>query len=218
MKKSKPKGTNQGKKISPSDLEAARQLYAVYGSKREVARKMGMCEKTVGKILNDVSSAEFDKARAESALETAGRVQAVVHRVIDKVDDAKIDRASLPQAFIAIGIGIDKIERLQQHARALRDQRQDVGLFTPQSIQALISSVKGKVNQLTILGIKIEQQAPELAERLQEAMLVAEAGTSEADTEEVVPEPEAPLDFYNAPPVDDSGLHNEEKAVDGDNS
>jgi hypothetical protein len=215
MAKQKPKGQNQGKTISPSDQEAIRQLYAVYGNKREVARKMGVCEKTVHTILGAISDAEHDKARAESALETAGRVQAVVHRVIDKVDDSKIERASLPQAFVAIGIGIDKIERLQLHAKALRNQDGHSGLLTPQSINALISSVKGQVNQLTVLGIRIEQQSPELAERLQEAMLIAEAGETDAEIVETVEtEPAPPLDFYNAPLIDSAGLRDEDEAVD----
>lgn len=216
--KGKPKGTNHGKTITPSDQEAIRQLYAVYGNKREVARKMGVCEKTVHNVLNNVSGPEFDKARAESALESAGRIQAVVHRVIDKIDDSKIDRASLPQAFVAIGIGIDKIERLQQHARALRDQGKDGGLLTPQTIAGLISSVKGQVNQLTVLGIKIEQQVPELAERLQEAMLVAETNMEDVETKEAAPEPKQELDFYNAPSSDNDGLRDTEETVDRDNS
>ena len=202
MPKQKPKGTNQGKTLAPADHEAIRQLYAVYGNKREVARRMGVCEKTVHTVLNDISSEEHDKARAEASLESAGRIQSVVHRVIDGIGDDKIERASLPQAFVAIGIGIDKIERLQLHAKALRDQTAGGGLLTPQSIQALITSVKGQVNQLTVLGIKIEQQSPELAQRLQEAMLVAESGIVDAEVEEVkTPEPE--LDFYNTPPSDE---------------
>lgn len=217
MGKQKPKGQNQGKALTNADHEAIRQLYAVYGNKREVARRMNVCEKTVHTVLNDISSTEHDKARAEASLESAGRIQNVVHRVIDGIDDAKIERASLPQAFVAIGIGIDKIERLQLHAKALRDQTAGGGLLTPQGIQALISSVKGQVNQLTVLGIKIEQQSPELAERLQEAMLVAESGIADAEVEEVAPVREPELDFYNAPPSDDNGLHIEETPVDGDN-
>ena len=216
--KGKPKGTNHGKTLSPSDQEAIRQLYAVYGNKREVARKMGVCEKTVYNVLNDVSGPEFDKARSVSALETAGRIQSVVHRVIDKVDDAKIERSSLPQAFVAIGIGIDKIERLQLHAKALRDQGKDIGLLTPQTIAGLISSIKGQVNQISVLGIKIEQQAPELAERLQEALLIAETNMDDVVVEEKTsPEPERELDFYNAPPSSSDGLHNAEETVDQDN-
>ena len=216
--KGKPKGTNHGKTISPSDQEAIRQLYAVYGNKREVARKMGVCEKTVHNVLSNISGSEFDKARAESALETAGRIQSVVHRVIDKVDDSKIDRASLPQAFVAIGIGIDKIERLQIHAKTLREQGKDNGLLTPQTIAALISSVKGQVNQLTVLGIKIEQQAPDLADRLQEAMLVAETNMEDVEVKETTPESKQELDFYNAPSSDNDGLRDTEETVDRDNS
>lgn len=212
--KGKPKGRNQGKTLSPSDQEGIRQLYAVYGNKREVARKMGVCEKTVHNVLNDVSGAEFDKARAEAALETAGRVQSVVHRVIDKIDDEKIDRASLPQAFVAIGIGIDKIERLQIHAKGLREQDGGSGLLTPGNIEALVASIKGRVNKMTILGIKIEQQSPELLDRLQTAMLAAEMGDVE-EVEVVEAETETPeLDFYNAPSDNPTGLPDASQAVD----
>jgi hypothetical protein len=177
---------------------------------------MGVCEKTVHNVIGNTSGAEFDKVRAESALEMAGRIQAKVERTIDRIDDKKIDRASLPQAGVFIGIGVDKIERLQQHAKQLVERDSGGGLLTPQSIAALISSIKGQVNQMTLLGIKIEKQSPELSERLQEAMMVAESGIADAEVEDTPSEPEPELDFYNAPPSDDSRLPDEPETVDRD--
>lgn len=209
MNKGKPKGSNQGKALSPTDQEAIRQLYLVYNNKREVARRMGVCEKTVHNVLNDVSSQEFDKARAEAALETAGRVQGVVHQAIDSVTPEKLDNAPLSQLGIFIGIGIDKIERLQQHARNLREQRSEMSLLMPQQIQALKDGIRGKINAMAILGFRIEEQNPDLAERLDEAMQVAEMITEEPEK----PAPEK-LDFYNAPRTGDDGLPNDDEPVD----
>lgn len=202
MSKEAPKGTNHGKALVPADHEAIRQLYAVYHNKREVARRMGVCEKTVHNVLNDVSSRELDKARAEAHLDLAGRVQGVVGKVIDKLeDDEKLDNASTGQLGILMGIGIDKIQKMHMHARELRAEAGTAGLLTPQSIEALKASILNKTSKLEVLGFKIKMQAPDLADRLEETLQVAEimGGKSEEQEPEKSEQPaEKELDFYNA--------------------
>lgn len=181
----KPKGENQGTTLSPAKKESIRELYLIHGNKREVARQLKVCEKTVHNVLGDTNTSDYDKARAEKCLEMAGRLTQATMDAIDTLTPEKYERANAPQTSLSIGINIDKIKALQDQARVLAERdNSGNGLLTQGSIKALIGAIVQKGKAISALGIKIENIAPELSEKLEDLATQAElAGAKEIETE-----------------------------------
>ena len=197
---STPRGEYAGKKMSDAQKQSVVELYLLHGNKREVARQMGVCEKTVHVILNAIPAPEMDKRKAEKCDEMAARLTVKTLEGIETLTTDKYERASAPQTSLSIGINVDKIKGLQEHARVLRDTTAgNAGLLTPGSIEQLKNIIASKAKSLKIIGIEINTIAPELSEKLEDLAAQAEMGGAKDITDEVevkTQKPEETFDFY----------------------
>ena len=203
----------KGKPLTDIDKEAIRQIYALTDNKAETARRLKYSERVIHKVLAEVADPALSEERADATSRMTGRMQDLVHRIIDAVTESDLKRASLPQKSISIGIGIDKILRLDEYERIQRGKTDSGQLLPPQQITAMLGAVRGQIKSLAIMGVKLEDAAPDLTKDIEAVLQAAEVVEAAKPAEaEVV------LDFDNPGLVDDrdsgnQGLPNDDSSV-----
>lgn len=197
MAKERPKGTSApGQPISAKQREEIFQVYLLTGNKTETARRTGLAVKTVRihlKQMEESSDPEFQKFRRRATEELAGKVYGKATDILDNItpedmqsgriemkDDAgNIVRVveygpSLMQKVTAHAILVDKVKVLREVEHAMDEGAQDGGLLLPQTLEALKSGIRGKLKGLTFLNVQLEQEHPDLSQRVQAKLEEAE--------------------------------------------
>jgi phage terminase small subunit len=198
MSKDKPKGLNApGVPITAKQREEIFQVYLLTGNKTETARRTGLSVKTVRNHLKQMSEQadpEFQKFRRRATEELAGKVYSKATEVLDNItpedmtsgrielkdDNDNVVRVieygpSLMQKVTAHAILVDKVKVLREVETAMDEGQQDGGLLLPQTLEALKSGIRGKLKGLTFLNVQLEQDHPDLSQRVQAKMEEAEA-------------------------------------------
>lgn len=197
-KKPKPKGSQPGRALTDTQKEEIFQLFLLTGNKVEVARRMGLSEGAVRKHLKKVANEtdpEFQAARKKARLELQQKVQAKANGILDSItpqdmesgripvmdDDGNIVRMieygpSLMQKVTAHAILVDKTKVIEDMNTAVEGERDSNALLMPNTVDALISGIKGKLKSIAILKADFQQEQPDLSQRIQskleEAVLV----------------------------------------------
>lgn len=187
----------KGKPLTDIDKEVIRQVFALTDNKAETARRLKCSERVVHKVLAEVPDPELSEERADATKAMTGRMQTLVHRIIDAVTEDDLKRASLPQKSISIGIGVDKILKLEEYERMQRGKTDSGQLLPPQQIAAMLGAVKGQIKSLAIMGVRLENVAPDLTKDIESALQVAEVVQAAQPAEAEV------LDFDNPGLVND---------------
>ena len=195
-KKAPVKGSQPGRALSEEQKEQVFQLFLLTGNKTEVARRMNLSEGAVRKHLKLVASEtdpEFQAARRKARLELQGKVQAKAHGILDSItasdmeagripvmdEDGNIVRMieygpSLMQKVTAHAILVDKTKVIEDMGLALQNEDSNNALLTPNTIEALVSGLRGKMKSLAVLKVNFEEEQPDLSQRIQEKMAEAE--------------------------------------------
>lgn len=197
-KSGKPKGLNaRGIPLSAKQREEIFQVYLLTGNKTETARRCGCSVPTVSRTLKQLaeqSDPEFQKFRQRATEELAGKVYGKATEILDNItpDDMKSGRIelkddngnvtrviqygpSLMQKVTAHAILVDKMKVLHEIEAQLDDEHGDDRLLIPQTLEALKSGIRGKLKGLTFLNVQIEQEHPDLSQRVQTKLEEAEA-------------------------------------------
>jgi hypothetical protein len=221
--KKRPKGAYQGKSIDPAMRECIRQSFLVLGSKAEVARQFKITEYSVAKILKEgLNDKENREQRLKSAAAIAGKVHGKVHKILDSIDDKDLDSGyiesedrngvkrkiaygpSLLQKTTAGAIWTDKLKILADYEKALAEDTATGHLPLPNEVGALVSGIRSKIKQISVLNVQFEQENPDLSQKAQDmlaqAEIIAAAGPVEA---EIIDSSERSYDFDN--PNTDNG-------------
>jgi len=200
----KPRGTRQGKKLTPVERETVRQVYLVNGNKTETARQLGLSLRSVQNVLKeDTTDPELKQARARAAVKMAGKVHSTAEKIIDSIGptdiqaghlrndegELQLDRQGRPiwlgptlnQKVLSLAILADKLPVLEQYRAALEDDRAQGVLPLPEDIAGAISAVKGKLKSLSVLNIQFEDENAEMVERAKELLDKAERVSEEQD-------------------------------------
>ncbi len=196
MGKNWSKKPGSRKLSSVIDQEEMAQIYALTGSKSEVARRMGCCISTVTKHLAKVPEAKIVRLRAALAEEMASEVSQKakdILREIQPVDyKTRLNEAGLPtggpnlmQKTTSFAIMTDKAIRLEEHAQAIQERATSgaVSSIVPQDVGSLIAAIKNKISSIDVLrvtmgdsvGDDLKRRADMLVEQATQAELAAPA-------------------------------------------
>ena len=190
--KVRPKGKQSGLAVSPEQKEEMLQIFLVTGNKRETARRMGLSEGCVQghlKRLIEENDGQVLAARRQATQQLAGKVHHKAARIIDSIGDVDIESGriarrnaageitgyqyygpSLLQKVTAGAILSDKLDVLRKHEMLLTTEGQEGRLLMPQTIEGLISGIKGKVSQISVLNVKFEDEHKDLSQRVQDKL------------------------------------------------
>lgn len=195
--KKRPTGLNaRGVPLTPKQREEIFQVYLLTGNKSETARRTGCDVKTVRRALANMqesSDPEFQKFRQKAVEELSGKVHGKATQILDSItpedmesgrinvtdDDGNVVRVieygpSLMQKVTAMAIAIDKAKVLREVESSFNDAHEDQSLLIPQTIEALKSGIRGKLKGLTFLHVDVEQEHPDLSQRVQSKLEEAE--------------------------------------------
>lgn len=199
-KKDTPRGNGApGVPISAKQREEIFQVYLLTGNKTETARRTGLSTKTVRahlKQMAEQSDPEFQKFRRKATEELAGKVYGKATDILENItpedmESGRIDvkneagevirviqyGPSLMQKVTAHAILVDKVKVLREVETAMDEGAQDGGLLLPQTLEALKSGIRGKLKGLTFLNVQLEQEHPDLSQRVQQKLEEAETVT-----------------------------------------
>ena len=196
-KKSKamPKGTRQGKALSPVEKEVVRSTFALTNNKRETARLLHLSEKVIYNVLNEpeIPDVKLNEYRAQGIRRMASRVHDVNRKILESITPEDYESGRIPirdakgkiikyqyygpslvAKATAVGILTDKETVLIQNEAALLTDQKDGALVVPNEVKALIAGIRGKVKTLSILGIRLETDHPNLSQQIADAVSTAE--------------------------------------------
>lgn len=227
-KKERPKGKQQGRALSPVQKEQIRQTFMLTGNKRETGRLCSVSEKTVYNVLNEPEEPEAIKARERAALQLAGKVHAKADMVLDTITPDDLDSGylkdedgnlifdkmgrpiwmgpTLNQKTVSAAILADKLPVLQQYRQQLGGNDGMGELPAPESIQALVAGIKGKLKSLSIIDVQFDSGNKEIKERAEDLLAKAQSELDQAPIE---------AEFTTLDSLDNPGVANE-AANDGD--
>lgn len=201
-------GSNQ---LTKAEDELIYQLTQSLGNKSEVARQMGVTNKTVYASLarteRKKSPTQLQEMRQIAAHALTESIDDQTHRILDSIsdDDLKSGRIeikdkdgnvvdykyygpSLLQKTTSVGILTDKL-------RVLRDLQKEVGndlgsgaLLMPESADQLLAAIKSRVESIQVLQVNLRKDHPDLATRLEPIMEI------QAEAEAVVNDARFPFD------------------------
>ena len=210
--KPKPKGRNQGRALSPLQKEQIRQTFMLTGNKQETARLCSVSVKSVYNVLNEPEEPEVLKNRARVANQLSTKVHVKANTILDHITeddfqsgylrdsegDLVFDKQGRPiwmgptlnQKVVSAAIMVDKLSVLEDYRQKLDGDEGMGELIAPESVQALIGGIQGKIKKLRVLDVEFKDSAQEKAaeELLQKAQAEIERA-EEAQFEE--------LDFDN---------------------
>ena len=211
-----PRGQRQGKPISDMEKEIIRQTQMITQNKAETARQMGVTRKTVDTILKQgrEDDSAVIEARRQSAIAMAGKVHGKVDAILGSIgpkdlesghvdildeDGKKVGQTSwgpsLLQKVTAGAIFIDKLPVLAQYEQAISADHTSGAMPLPSDLNQLVAGITSKVKSLSILNVQFKTDNPDLSQKAQDAIAMAEI-IKPADAEI--------LDFDN-PGVPDDG-------------
>lgn len=187
-----PKGQQKGRAISPVQKEQIRQTFMLTGNKRETARLCSVSEKSVYNVLNEPEEPEAIKARERAALQLAGKVHTKANQVLDSITDddfqsgwlkdedgnLMFDKQGRPiwmgpnlnQKVLSAAILADKLPVLDSYRKQIDGQEQMGELPAPETIQALVGGIKGKLKSLKMIDVQFESSNNETVERAQDLL------------------------------------------------
>jgi hypothetical protein len=161
--------------VDPIQEEMIHQMYAVCGNKREVARRLDLCEATVSNYLKKIPPSEVREARANAQVEMADRVHSKTISIIDSIGPEDIAKASLVQKVTAGAILIDKELVVRQNEISLRASESSNDLLIPEEIGPLVDGITNRIRRIKLLDIQFERSNPDLTQEVQEKLAKAEA-------------------------------------------
>lgn len=194
-KSGKPRGLNaRGVPISQKQKEEIFQVFLLTGNKTETARRCGCSVPTVARTLKQLTEQndpEFQQFRRKATEELTGKVYGKATEILDNDDmesgrievtddDGNVQRViqygpSLMQKVTAHAILVDKMKVLREIESEMDTEQENDRLLVPQTLEALKSGIRGKLKGLTFLNVQIEQDHPDLSQRVQEKLEEAEA-------------------------------------------
>jgi len=173
-----PRGTQQGRKLSPLKREMIWQAYLISGNKSEVAREFKVSVPTVSRVVNEISTVDADirDARTTAVSRLAGKVHNKTNQLIDSIGEKDMERAALSQKAVATGIMIDKLKALHEHEDSMKMVGSgDDQLMLPSDAKALMALIQNRVKRLRILDAQLETNQPELVNHVQDSLAAAQA-------------------------------------------
>jgi hypothetical protein len=206
-KRPKPKGTQQGKALSPVKKEQIRQTYMLTSSKRETARMCAVSEKSVYNVVNEPEEPETIKARQRSATMLAGKVHAKTDQILDHITEADFqsgylkdidgdlvfDRQGRPiwmgptlnQKVLSAAILTDKLPVLDNYRKQLDGVGEIGSLPAPETLQALVGSIKGRLKSLRMIDVQFDNTNADAAKKAQDLL---DRAQREIDTDQKIEE------------------------------
>jgi len=181
MPRPAPDVPQKGRKLTTAQIEAIHQVYATCGNMAEVARVLRISKGTVNKYLRKIDDAEVVELRAKAQRELAGKIHYKAHEIIDSITPEDMAKASLLQKTTSAAIFVDKEAVINANERALTGGEQTSTLLTPQTVEALRSSIKGQLSRLRIVDVQFENKNPDLAEQVASKLAAAEDITDQAE-------------------------------------
>lgn len=203
-----PKGSRQGKPLSPLEKEELFQTYAIVQNKSEVARRMGIAPQTVGRILEELQAdpdKEVRENRANITARMVGRIQNKASEVLDSItpEDLKSGRIEihdkngkiigykqygprLTEKAIAFGIITDKIGVTSGYERALKADYLSGALMMPNDVLGLENAIKAKLKSLKFMTIDFDNDHKELSDKAQEILIENEISREDVQEVEVL--------------------------------
>jgi len=209
----RPKGHQQGRKLTQLQREMIVQTYAITGNQAEVARQMHISTQSVAKVLKEAESdLALQKARTRALDEVAGRVHGKAVEIIDSISPDDIESGlikkyddegnlvsakgygpSLMQKVTSAAILTDKLKVIEETKKAIaQDHEGDpTKMPLPGDMQAALKQIGERVQRLRILDVQFAEHQPEIAQKVQEVAHKASLNEDivDADYEE--------LDFDN---------------------
>jgi transposase len=153
--------------LNDTQKEAIYQLVAAGHTKRQVAKTLGVDEKTVYRVLKKKSPEELLEERKEAMARIASKITRHVEESIEKLEIP--ENASYVQRMTGIGISVDKMavldRRLQEHED--REAGSGPGIQVPNSIEALVGAIRNDLRGgglLTLLQVRLDKDGDTLQE------------------------------------------------------
>jgi len=210
LTRGKHKGRGHG--LTTPEREAIYQSYLALGNKSATARAMGVTPTTVYNVIKAIESTKDPKviegqkqAMADTLTE---RFYESTEQVLDSLTPEDLESGRIPihnskgelvgythygpslsQKAIAAGIFTDKLRVLRDYSRAIAEDNQTGKLLMPESIEQLITAIKHRVTNISVLKVDFREDNPDLATRLDALVEVEQA---DAPTED-----NGRLDFRN---------------------
>lgn len=208
-----PRGTQQGRKVSPVQEEMIVQQYSLCGNMAEVARQMGLSYPVISRVIKAAEKTPaLQQARSRALEDIAGRVHKKTDDILESITPedmesgliktfdkegrliaAKSYGPSLMQKVTSAAILTDKLKVIQETKNALlQDQAADPnGLPLPGDVRTALKQIGDRVKRLRVIDIQLADNQPELANKIQEVAHKAslDEGIEDAEFEE--------LDFDN---------------------
>lgn len=202
-KSGKPRGLNaRGIPLSPKQKEEIYQVYLLTGNKTETARQCACSTKTVRNVvlhMEESTDPDFAKFRQGAIREMSGKVHNKANEILEAIspDDLESGRIqvrdnegnvqrvieygpSLMQKVTAMAIAVDKMKVLREIEGGFDEASQEDALLIPQTLDALKSGIRGKLKSLTFLNVRLEDDHPDISQRVQQKMEDAQ-GVEEAE-------------------------------------
>jgi hypothetical protein len=191
-RKSKARGTRQGKALTDVQREGIIQMYAITGNKTETARSLGVAVSTVYNVLREANARathEVRKARQMATQDLAGRAHHAAEKILDSIGPADVESGrivqkdedgnitnvklwgpSLLQKVTAVGILTDKTKTLQDLQEQLALEAGSANAMPlPADVDSAIAQIASKVKRLRLLDVHFEDSQPEsITEKLQD--------------------------------------------------
>ena len=201
----KPRGTQQGKQLSPVKKEQIRQTFMLTSNKRETARLCAVSEKSVYNVVNEPEEPETIKARQRSATMLAGKVHAKTDQILDHITendfqsgylkdidgDLVFDRQGRPiwmgptlnQKVLSAAILTDKLPVLDSYRKQMDDGGDIAALPAPETISALVDSIKGRIKSLRMVDVQFDNTNSDAVKKAQDLL---DRAQNEIDTNQKI--------------------------------
>lgn len=191
-RKPRPRGKQQGRALTPVQKEQIRQTFMITQNKRETARLCSVSEKSVYNVLSEPEEPEAIRARSRAALQLSGKVHAKTDRILDTISDEDMesgylkdedgnlifDRQGRPiwmgptlnQKVISAAILADKLPVIDQYRKGITGEDGSDALPAPESINALVSGIRGKLKSLKMIDVQFESSNEDTVRKAKELL------------------------------------------------
>lgn len=182
--KSRAKGDNRGRTISPAMQEEIWQVFATTGSKKRAAIACGVTEQTAAKYIRLLDQDQLAGYRQKAVRQLSGQSSTKARDIIDSIGEEDYKKSSLMQKSTSAAILIDKSILLERHEAALMGAAGDGSLPLPGEIEDLVSGIINRVKSIKVLDVHFAQQhenlASDIATKLVQAEEIANVDISDA--------------------------------------
>jgi transposase-like protein len=189
------RNVKRGNKLTPHEREAVYQTYLALGkSPTRAAKSLGISRPTVYKIVREIEDtrSEVELAKTEELVHASltNRFHGLASEIIDSINPADLQSGrietkdkdgnliavkeygpSLMVKVTAAAIATDKIKVLQDYKARISAGGNNNQLLIPSTVDGLLDAIRNKVTSLQFLNVNLRHENPELATRVDNAMV-----------------------------------------------